>query len=143
MWYSSCCSYKYKPVDNSVGHTRWEKKQEWTPTIGTYPLSSVKQIFHNRQPSCNGVLKLYEVMISTSTLGNLGLIAFLYVANFYQGNRDRKCKSWNIASTRIYILRMQGLLWCSIAKLKSSLLSENLVFNQLSLSISQDRKQKT
>ena len=33
--------------------------------IETYPISSVKRLFHNGQPTRNGVRKIYEVMIST------------------------------------------------------------------------------
>ena len=39
-------------------------------TKGTYPISFVKRLFHNGQPTRN----IYEGMISTSPFGTLGYI---------------------------------------------------------------------
>ena len=41
-------------------------------TYGTYPISFVKRLFHNGQPTRDGVRKIYEGLIAT-----LGLIASL------------------------------------------------------------------
>ena len=46
-------------------------------TLGTYPISFVKRLFHNGQPTRDGVRKIYEGMISASPFGTLGLIASL------------------------------------------------------------------
>ena len=46
-------------------------------TKGTYPISSAKRLFHNGQPTRDGVGKIYEGMISTLPFGTLGLIASL------------------------------------------------------------------
>ena len=54
-------------------------------TSGTYPISFVKRLFHNGQPTRDGVRKIYEEMISTSPFGTLDLIATLY-----QENHDMK-----------------------------------------------------
>ena len=42
-------------------------------TLGTYPISSVKRLFLNGQPTRDGVRKIYEVMISTSQFETLEL----------------------------------------------------------------------
>jgi hypothetical protein len=81
-------------------------------TSGTYPWSFVTQIFHNGQPSHGGNRKIFEVMTSTLPKGNLGSVASLLAATFYQGNIDRNHKLWNIVSSESYILHMQGLLEC-------------------------------
>ena len=46
-------------------------------TYETYAISSVKRLFHNVQQTRDGVRKIYEGMIASSTFGTLGLKAFL------------------------------------------------------------------
>jgi hypothetical protein len=47
---------------------------------------------------------IFEVMTSTLPKGNLGSVASLLAATFYQGNLDRNHKLWNIISSERYIL---------------------------------------
>ena len=51
-----------------------------------------ERLFHNGQPTRDGVRKIYEGMISTSPFGTLGLIASLWAATIYQESHDRKYK---------------------------------------------------
>jgi len=46
-------------------------------TSGTYPLSFVKQLFHNGQPSHGSDRKTFKVMTSTVSRGTLGSVASL------------------------------------------------------------------
>ena len=46
-------------------------------TTGTYSSSIVRQIFNNGQPTRYGVSKNFDVMITNSPLGTLGLITSL------------------------------------------------------------------
>ena len=56
----------------------------------------MKRLLHNGQPTCDGVRKIYEGMILTSSYVTLDLIAYLRAATLYQGNHDRKYKHGNI-----------------------------------------------
>ena len=79
-------------------------------TSGTYELSFVTQIFHNRQPSHGVDRKIFEVMTSTLPKGIIGSVISMLAANLYQGNPDRNNKLRNIVSSERYILHMQVLL---------------------------------
>jgi hypothetical protein len=50
----------------------------------------------------------FEVMTSTLPKGNLGSVASLLAAAFYQGNPDRNHKLWNIVSSERYIEKKFG-----------------------------------
>ena len=80
----------------------------------------MKRLFHNGQPTRDGVRKIYEGMISTSQFGTLGLIASLCAATLYQEKHDSKCKHGNIVSSGRYIPRMQVLLECCYLEMESS-----------------------
>ena len=77
-------------------------------------------LFHNGQPSRDGVRKTYEEMTSTSPLGTLDLIVSLLAATLYQENHDRKHQPWTSVSTGRYILRTQVLLECCYIEMESS-----------------------
>ena len=49
----------------------------YVQTKETYPISSVKRLLHNGQPTRDGVRKMYKGMISTSLFATFGLIASL------------------------------------------------------------------
>ena len=80
----------------------------------------MKRLFHNGQPTRDGVRKIYEGMISTAPFGTFGLIASLLAATLYQENHDRKFKHGNIVSIVRYIPRMQVLLECCYSEMESS-----------------------
>ena len=80
----------------------------------------MKRLFHNGQPTRNGVCKIVEGMILISHLRNLVLIAFMLAVILYQGNKDKKYKPWNGLSMGKYIVRMQALLIYFYIKMKSS-----------------------
>ena len=122
MRHPSCCLYDNKSgkESNSVGHIH-EREGDCSYVVrNIYPISFVKRLFHNGQPTRNGVRKIYEGMISTSPFGTLGLIASLWAVTIYQENHDRKCKHGNIVSIGRYIPRMQVLLQCCYLEMESS-----------------------
>jgi len=55
---------------------------------------------------------------STEPPKTLDSVASLLAATIYQGNLDRKCKFWNIASTEIDILHVHMLLECGKSTLE-------------------------
>ena len=57
------------PVNSLIRQVTFMKgKGIVVTTQGTYPISFVKRLFHNGQPTRDGVRKIYEEMISTSHL---------------------------------------------------------------------------
>ena len=76
-------------VTSPVISHEWGKDWEEFTKSGTFPWSSVTQIFHSGQQSHGGDRKTFEVMTSISLRGTLGLVALLLAATLYQGNPDR------------------------------------------------------
>lgn len=90
-------------------------------TLGTNPLASIKLIVYNGQPTGNGVPKVYEWIIWTSSFETVGYIASLWGSRYYLGRiKSIYYVRKYLCNIKAYTFWKYGYDWSSMKKKKSN-----------------------